>query len=158
MGFRRRRCTRASESKDADHPLESGKGVMTETPSSGITRRDFLRFLFAAGAGAFAVGVLRALDSASRIDPKARTLIKNIVFFIQENHSFDSLFAGFPGANGKYAGQSCPDALEKDPPHLHSDAFQPDGATSDEARCSYAEADAPNYWKAARAFTLCDNY
>ena len=27
-----------------------------------------------------------------------------------------------------------------------------------EARCSYAEADAPNYWKAARAFTLCDNY
>jgi phospholipase C len=131
---------------------------MTETPSSGITRRDFLRFLFAAGAGAFAVGVLRALDSASRIDPKARTLIKNIVFFIQENHSFDSLFAGFPGANGKYAGQNCPDSLLKDPPHNHSDAFQPDGATSEEARCSYREADAPNYWKVARTFTLSDNY
>jgi phospholipase C len=46
----------------------------------------------------------------------------------------------------------------KDPPHTHSDAFEPEGATTDEARCSYAEADAPNYWKAARAFTLCDNY
>ena len=131
---------------------------MTKTLSSGITRRDFLQLLFATGAGALAVGVLRALNSASTIDPKARTFIKNIIFFIQENHSFDSLFAGFPGANGKYAGQNCPDSLLKDPPHTHSDAFQPDGATSEEARCSYTEADAPNYWKVARAFTLCDNY
>jgi phospholipase C len=126
--------------------------------AAGITRRRFLQLLLATGAGALAVGVLRSLDSQGRLHPKARTLIKNIVFFIQENHSFDSLFAGFPGANGEYAGQRCPDALEKDPPHLHSDAFQPDGATSEEARCSYAEDDAPNYWKAARAFTLCDNY
>ena len=123
---------------------------------SKLTRRNFLQILLATGAGAVAVGVLRSLQST--VNPRARELIKNIVFFIQENHSFDSLFAGFPGANGKYAGQNCPDALQKDPPHLHSDAFQPDGATSEEARCSYLEADAPNYWKVARAFTLCDNY
>ncbi len=44
------------------------------------------------------------------------TPIKNIIFFIQENHSFDSLFARFPGANGKDAGQRCADALQKEPP------------------------------------------
>jgi phospholipase C len=129
---------------------------MTKMNSSAVSRRNFLQFLLAGGAGALALGVLRALNSP--IDPRARDLIKNIVFFTQENHSFDSLFAGFPGANGKYAGQNCPDALQKDPPHLHGDAFQPDGATSEEARCSYTEAQAPNYWKVARAFTLCDNY
>ncbi|HJR81389.1 MAG TPA: alkaline phosphatase family protein [Anaerolineales bacterium] len=131
---------------------------MTQTSPSKITRRNFLQLLVATGAGALAVGVLRSLNSTQAIEPKARTLIKNIIIFIQENHSFDSLFAGFPGANSQYAGQRCPDALLKDPPHTHSDAFEPDGATTEEARCSYTEADAPNYWKAARTFTLCDNY
>jgi len=131
---------------------------MTKASTRGITRRNFLQLLLATGAGALAMGVLKALDSPDALHSQARSLIKNIVFFIQENHSFDSLFAGFPGANGQYAGKDCPDSLQQDPPHLHSDAFQPDGATSEEARCSYSEADAPNYWKTARAFTLCDNY
>jgi phospholipase C len=124
--------------------------------SSAMTRRSFLQVLLASGAGALALGVLRSLRAP--IHPRARALIKNIVFFIQENHSFDSLFARFPSANGNHAGQNCPDALLKDPPHKHTDAFQADGATSEEARCSYAEADAPNYWNVARSFTLCDNY
>jgi phospholipase C len=136
--------------------MESRKGFMSK--ASGMTRRHFLQLLLAAGAGALGVGVLRALHSPNVLDPRARDLIKNIVFFIQENHSFDNLFAGFPGANGRSAGKDCPDALEQDPPHRHEDAFEPDGATSEEARCSYTEADAPNYWKVARSFTLCDNY
>lgn len=86
---------------------------MTKRPSTGISRRHFMQLLVATGIGALAVGVLRALDPPNS---KARDLIRNIVFFIQENHSFDSLFAGFPGANGKSAGQDCPDALQKDPP------------------------------------------
>ena len=125
---------------------------MSESPK--ITRRNFLQILLAAGAGGVAAGVLRALNSCTPVS----TPIKNIIIFIQENHSFDSIFADFPGANGKYAGKDCPDSLSTDPPHRHSDAFAPQGATTEEARCSYTEADAPNYWKAARAFTLCDNY
>lgn len=65
---------------------------MTETPSTGITRRNFLQLLVAAGAGVVATGVLQALNASAPIS----TPIKNIIFFIQENHSFDSLFAGFP--------------------------------------------------------------
>jgi phospholipase C len=119
-----------------------------------LTRRSFLQLLFATGTSALAAGVLRALQSPDPIS----TPIKNIVFFIQENHSFDSLFASFPGANSQYAGMDCADSLLKDPPHKHADAILSDSATTEEARCSYREADAPNYWKAARAFTLCDNY
>ena len=120
-----------------------------------ITRRDFLKILLAAGGGAVGYGVLRTLRSA----PTPYTdHIKNIVFFIQENHTFDSLFAGFPDTNSEFAQQECADALQRDPPHKHSDALIPGGATTAEANCSYTEADAPNYWKAARAFTLCDNY
>jgi phospholipase C len=129
---------------------------MTEPPP-GLTRRNFLKFLFTVGGGIAAAGLVRALrpDNTS---PIYFEHIKNVIFFIQENHTFDSLFAGFPGANSQFAGQACADSLQRDPPHKHTDAFQPDGATTDEARCSYLEADAPNYWKMARAFTLCDNY
>jgi phospholipase C len=119
-----------------------------------LTRRNFLQLLLATGATALGAGVLRAIQAREPIS----TPIKNIIFFIQENHSFDSLFAGFPGANSQHAGKGCPDSMSKDPPHKHADAIQTESATSEEARCSYAEVDAPNYWKTARTFTLCDNY
>jgi phospholipase C len=127
---------------------------LTEPPSARVTRRNFLQILLATGAGVLATGVLHVLKSSVPIS----TPIKNIIFFTQENHSFDSLFAGFPGADSKNAGQRCTDSLPEDPPHKHADAFQPDRATTAEARCSYQESDAPNYWKTARSFTLCDNY
>jgi len=129
---------------------------MTQT-SSRLTRRNFLQLLFTVGGGLAAAELLRTLHS-NNTNTQHLDRIKNIIFFIQENHTFDNLFAGFPGANSKFAGQECPDALQKDPPHKHTDAFQPDGVTTAEAGCSYSEADAPNYWKADRAFTLCDNY
>jgi phospholipase C len=84
--------------------------------------------------------------------------IHHIIVFLQENHSFDSLFAGFPRADGKSAGQVCPEALPADPPHQHRDALSADGATTAQAHCSYREADEPNYWKVAREFTLCDRF
>lgn len=84
--------------------------------------------------------------------------IQNVVIFVQENHTFDSLFAGFPGADSEFAGQVCPDALPADPPHQHADALTPGGATTEAARCSYSEEMASNYWQMARAFTLCDRF
>lgn len=129
---------------------------MTQT-SSRLTRRNFLQLLFTMGGGLATAGLLRTLHS-NNTNKQHYDCIKNIVILLQENHSFDNLFAGFPGTNGKFAEQRCPDSLRKDPPHEHVDALQPDGATTDEARCSYTEADIPNYWKIARAFTLCDNY
>jgi len=125
--------------------------------SSGLTRRNFLQLLFTVGGGLAAAGLLRTLHP-NNANTQHLDRIKNIIFFIQENHSFDNLFPGFPGANSKIAEHECPDALRKDPPHEHLNALRSDGTTSDEARCSYTEANAPNYWKAARAFTLCDNY
>ncbi len=97
-------------------------------------------------------------EPSATLTPTPSDLIKNIVVFIQENHTFDSLFAGFPGADGEDAGQACPDALVNDPPHRHNDALRPGGATTRASRCSYTEADAPNYWKVAREFTLCDRF
>lgn len=95
----------------------------------------------------------RTLAAATAVNP-----IRHVIIFLQENHTFDSLFAGFPGANGQNAGKPCSDALPADPPHQHADAVSSNRATLEAARCSYAEAQAPNYWKLARAFTLCDNF
>jgi phospholipase C len=90
--------------------------------------------------------------------PAPADLIHNVIIFIQENHTFDSLFAGFPGADGEFAGQVCPDSLLGDPPHQHLDALRAGGNTTKASRCSYREEDAPNYWKVARTFTLCDRF
>ncbi len=90
--------------------------------------------------------------------PSPSELIKHIVVFIQENHTFDSLFASFPGADGQPAVQACLDALSADPPHQHRDALTPNGTTTKAANCSYTEASAPNYWRLAREFTLCDRF
>src|SRR5688500_3399822 len=126
--------------------------------SSKLTRRNFLQLLLTAGGGLAAAGLLRALQASDTSPFPYSDYIINIIIFIQENHSFDSLFAGFPRAKSKFAGRECPDRLQQDPPHRYEDAFQPEGATTEEARCSYTEANAPNYWKVARAFTLCDHY
>ena len=96
---------------------------MTE-PSPKLTRRHFIQLLFTVGSGLAAAELVRALQ-ANNTASIYSDRIKNIIFFIQENHSFDSLFAGFPGANSKFAGQECPDALRRDPPHKHTDGFQP---------------------------------
>jgi phospholipase C len=83
--------------------------------------------------------------------------IKHIVIFVQENHSFDSLFADFPGADGVAHGGLCQDQ-HPDPPHNHIVALLPNGLGGPTGDCHYPEAMTPNYWKLARAFTLCDHY
>ncbi len=103
-----------------------------------------------AGCGLVTWRYLPSVTAADRI--------KHVVIFVQENHTFDSLFGKFPGANGMVWNVRCPDALSGDPPHTHADALKPGGAAGALGRCYYAEADAPNYWKLARKFTLCDQF
>ena len=137
---------------------------MTRPLPIKLTRRNFIKLLFAAGAGLVGAELLHTITSTNHLKqarptpPLHADRIKNIVFFVQENHTFDNLFADFPGANGISARTGCPDTLPSDPPHTHTDALQPDGASDTGSRCSYQESDIPNYWKAARTFTLCDNY
>lgn len=89
--------------------------------------------------------------------PSPSALIKQIIIFVQENHSFDSMFANFPGANGEAHGSICPDRVA-DPNHSHFAALQPNGLLDAVGDCHYTEEQIPNYWKVARAFTLCDDF
>ena len=125
--------------------------------SKSLTRRSFLQLLLTLGGGLAAAEFVRTFYS-KRSRPQHMDRIKNIIFFIQENHTFDNLFAGFPGADSKFAPHECRDALQMDPPHTHAAALLHESATTEEARCSYTEESASNYWKVARAFTLCDRY
>lgn len=123
-------------------PTLTPRPTVTQTPTQTIT--------------ASPIPSETALPTAT---PAPADLIKNVLIFIQENHTFDSLFAGFPGADGEYAGRPCPEALAADPPHQHYHALNAkSGATTAEATCSYSEATAPLYWQLARDFTLCDRY
>ena len=80
-----------------------------------------------------------------------------MVIFVQENHSFDAMFGGFPGADGVAHGSLCADQ-HPDQDHSHAAALRPNGLGAPAGDCHYTEAQLPNYWKVARAFTLCDRY
>src|ERR1051325_10583758 len=98
------------------------------------------------------------LTASPTSTPRASEYIKHVIILIEENHSFDSLFADFPGADGLAVGPLAPDQLAGDPPHQHADALQPNGLRGTLGRTHYNEASASRYWQLARQFTLCDNY
>lgn len=107
--------------------------------------------------------------------------IQHVVFIIKENHTFDNLFARFPGARGTtiaYAGRrrivlgSTPDVVHDlahagdaatfamhggrmDRFYLLNNAVQKSRDISDS---SYTRSTIPNYWNYARDFTLLDNF
>ena len=112
----------------------------------------------------------------------ARCPIKHIVFIIKENHSFDNMFARFPGADGtKYAytgKKRIP--LGVTPDHLPYDIAHGGGAATtavnrgrmnqfyllhgaiqfghDYADSAYTAKEIPNYWKYAQTYTLADHF
>jgi phospholipase C len=69
---------------------------------------------------------------------------------IEENHSFDSIFAEYPNADGKFGPRVCPENVTD----YLADMMSPNTPYV----CSYHEEQVPNYWKMARNFALCDNY
>ena len=109
--------------------------------------------------------------------------IKHVVVIVKENHTFDNYFGSFPGAEGtttykKSDGTTAPvphapDRTAHDLDHSHDaglvdwnggkmDGWGKPGSSStkgdDLAYSQYTEADIPNYWKYARAFTLADHF
>jgi phospholipase C len=115
------------------------------------------------------------------------TPIKHVVIVMEENHSFDSFFGTFPGANGIPAGVCAPDPATGgcDPPYHNPagythdlphgqrdtvsdiDSGRMDGFVRREqatCHCSTHESmgyfdanDIPDYWQYAENYTLQDN-
>ena len=108
--------------------------------------------------------------------------IKHVVFIIKENHSYDNLFARYPGAAGtnfamagtrKVALGTTPDHLPFDIAHGYGAAslavngdkmnqfYRINGAIQfqhDYSDSAYRQQDIPNYWAYARHFTLADRF
>lgn len=104
--------------------------------------------------------------------------IQHIVFIIKENRTFDTYFAGFPGADGTTTGatstgqtvplSSMPDCYQTNLCNGWSCAMQSldhgkmdgfDLATGNlDAYAQMSEAGIPSYWAYARRFVLADRY
>jgi phospholipase C len=107
--------------------------------------------------------------------------IQHIVYIIKENHSFDSMFGRFPGANGATRGtistgqvvqlQRLPDPPPNDIKHTWTSAlWATDGGRMDRfnlipggdshgnllAYSQFHQEDIPNYWSYASTFALAD--
>jgi len=110
--------------------------------------------------------------------------IKHVIWIIQENHSFDNYFGTFPGADGIPPDTKLPKMpggkptvksfhMPKGQPlidlehswesaHACYDNGKMDGFVWAEGTPYtmgyYDQTDIPNYWKYAKAYTLCDRY
>ncbi|MBV9280021.1 MAG: hypothetical protein JOZ41_08075 [Chloroflexi bacterium] len=124
----------------------------------------------------------KVITPAPSCPPVASCLIKHIVFIVKENHSFDNLFARFPGADGardaregrrRVALGLMPDHIPTDINHTSADAafavhggrmnrfYRLPGAVEngrDYADATYGPGTIPNYWRYARTFTLADRF
>jgi len=85
---------------------------------------------------------------------KPNNPIQHVVIIVKENHTFDSYFGTFLGANGVTLPAAV-DPPPKDLPHDHAAWLK--GATG-AGKLQYKEANIPTYFAYARQFTLCDNY
>ena len=87
--------------------------------------------------------------------PIAKGSFEHVVIILKENHTFDSYFGTFPGAEGNSTL-----AHASDPPtgsFSNSHAAWIKRATT-AVREQYHQADIASYWAYAQQFTLCDNF
>ena len=92
----------------------------------------------------------------------ATTPIQHVVIIMQENHSFDSMFGQFPGANGVILPRAS-NPLRSDFDHSGPASLAAmDGGKMDElpeqSSVQYTQADIPTYWAYAQQFGLGDNF
>ncbi len=135
----------------------------------------------AADAGADAGPDAGAADAGPISVPPGK--IEHLVFIVNENHTFDNLFSGFPGADsiqtipgpdGGFPAPQCPDALPRDLCHEHScaltdwddggmDGWANVAGSSDDAGdrlawCQYTQSEIPGYWALASNYALADHF
>jgi len=149
-------ATAASPTANATATADS-RAAASDTPGATQTAADTASGTPTVSATAVPTST-NTVTPAPSATPSPAGRVKSIIFFIQENHTFDSLFAGFPGADSLNAGKPCADRLPADPPHQHANSFQPGAYTSSAADCSYTEQSAATYWQLARQFALCDRF
>jgi phospholipase C len=87
--------------------------------------------------------------------PIAKGSIEHVVIILKENHTFDSYFGTFPGANGMSGLTHA-----SDPP---TGTFSNNHAAwlaraTKAVREQYLQGDVAAYWAYAQQFTLCDNF
>lgn len=144
-----------------------------------------------AASGLLVTNSIRAQNSSSNTNKdhqhrrfrKGMHKIKHVVFIVKENHTFDSYFGTFPGANGATHGtistgqviplQHAPDMPPHDIGHSYQAAITAiDGGAMDRfdlikggnvngdflAYSQYYESDIPNYFAYARNFVLADAF
>jgi phospholipase C len=100
-------------------------------------------------------------DAAASQQPTT-TPIKHVIIMMQENHTFDSMFGTFPGANGV----TLPPASNPPPGDIDHSAPATlaaiDGGAMDEVstqgQVQYKQSDIPIYWSYAQHFGLGDNF
>lgn len=125
-----------------------------------------------------ATGAATATPTAT---PTPGAFITNVVWFMGENQSFDTLFgtkagvngattATLPNGGGTYSLTRCLNQRPSDLGHTYGNAITdidgglmdgwPNvaGCTNNECLCQYLQADAPNLWTLAAKFALGDNF
>ena len=132
--------------------------------SGSISRRTAIKLLggtIVAGSFPFASSPSQAA-APSRSQVHATTPISHAIVIMLENHTFDSLFGAFPGANGVESAPA-PDPLYSDIIHSHCHylaSFTPPGGLGFDiaGKVTYRASDVPIYWNYAKQFGLSDNF
>jgi len=130
------------------------------------------------------VGIALVTNAAGAISTSAAPAdpIKHVVFLIKENHSFDSMFARFPGADGTKTARvgnktiplgyteypSTPDVVHSrdtivqsiNHGKMNQFYLAPRAVVNghDYVDTAYTKSDIPNYWSYAKHFTLADHF
>ena len=166
-----------------DEPVHAREGVDDPAHPSPWTRRRFLR----TSAMTIAGGVLFSCTGGRRIPSvtpsvsttiQTRWPIKQVIYVMLENRSFDNLFGRFPGVDGAKTGVqygkevpliACPDWLPGDLPHDRAgflncvnggayDGFATGIYGDPWAYSQFGEHQIPNYWQWARDYVVSDHF
>jgi phospholipase C len=131
---------------------------------SRMSRRTAMKIL---GGSIAASGVsMPSIEGQAVATPRVKaspvTPIEHVIIIMFENHTFDSLFGSYPGANG-VASAPAPNPLWSDIIHSHCHylaSFTPPGNSGFDAGgiVSYKQSDVPILWNYAEQFGLSDNF